>query len=422
METPARNRHSYSLHWKILEKKSMKKVVLTKQNNVAVGVVFDRWHQTEEAATELRIFSDSGPDLKIGTILIGHVRDVVKNIEAAFVELDEKTIGYLSVTHASPVFLNRKNTDKICEGDNLIVQIAKEPIKTKDAVLTTNFSLTGRYVVLTHGKSGITFSAKIKDRVWKEHMCGHLADFSELPYGLLLRTESFQADISEILKEIDSLEGQYQNILTLAQTRQKHYVLKEAESELVHFVKDSIKGQQECRLVTDCADIYETLEELTGSGDYPCVSLDFYEDKLLPLYKLYSLERIFHEAYAKKVWLKSGAYLVIEYTEALTVIDVNTGKCEKGKNKGELFYKINREAALEIARQLRIRNLSGIILVDFIDMEKESQITDLIEYMRMLVADDSIKTNIVDVTKLHLMEITRRKTTDRLLYLPELFL
>ncbi len=151
--------------------------------------------------------------------------------------------------------------------------------------------------------------------------------------------------------------------------------------------------------------------------DADCV----YEDALLPLYKLYNLEGIFYETYSSKVWLKSGAFLVIEYTEALTVIDVNTGKCERGKSKETTFFQINLEAALEIARQIRIRNISGIIIVDFIDMETEEYTKRLLEYMREIVNKDCVKTTVVDITKLHLMEITRKKTTDRIQKIEQIF-
>ena len=141
------------------------------------------------------------------------------------------------------------------------------------------------------------------------------------------------------------------------------------------------------------------------------ISLRFYEDSY-PLYQLYSLKKELDESLSRKVWLKSGAYLIIDPTEALTVIDVNSGKNEKKSD--DYFLKINLEAAKEIARQLKLRNISGICIVDFIDMTNTEHQTELISYMKRLCKQDHITTTVVDMTKLHLMEITRKKTTPTL--------
>ena len=139
------------------------------------------------------------------------------------------------------------------------------------------------------------------------------------------------------------------------------------------------------------------------------VQLRFYDDPMLPLRKLYSLEKAVHDALKERVWLKSGGYLVIQPTEALTVIDVNTGKYEGNKKAGETFRKINKEAAEEAARQMRLRNLSGIILIDFIDMKDPDHITELISILKTHLRQDPVKTDFVDFTKLGLAEITRKK-------------
>ena len=135
-----------------------------------------------------------------------------------------------------------------------------------------------------------------------------------------------------------------------------------------------------------------------------------YQDDLLPMHKLYSLERELEEALAERIWMKSGAYLVVQPTEALTVIDVNTGKYEKGKEKEEAVLKINLEAARETARQMRLRNLSGIVIVDFINMGQESSRRKVLEELRECLAMDPLQAHVVDMTKLELVELTRKKT------------
>ncbi len=411
----------------------MQKIVLTKSNKGIVCVDFRQMPMPELCGgeTELRkekpwdvaLISEEKPS-GIGKICVGHVRDVVKNIEAAFVEIGPDEIGFLSLRNCSPVFLNRKNTDKVCEGDSIIVEIEKDPIKTKDAVLTAQFSIKGRLVILTHGKSGISISSKIKDGEFRKNIsasmeeCLKTSEISE-SYGIIVRTDAYRESPEAVIEEWKQLEQQYKGIIELAKTRQKYYVLREPESQVMRFLQNNLDVQEESEIVTDCQDIYNDIEK-SDLIKRRNSQLRMYADKLLPLYKLYSLETLFEEIVSKKVWLKSGGYLVVEHTEAMTVIDVNTGKCEKGKNKEKTFHKINVEAAWEIARQLRIRNISGIIIVDFID-NTEEYTRELLEYTRQITSYDSVKVNVVDVTKLHLMEITRKKTTDRITDCKELF-
>ena len=137
--------------------------------------------------------------------------------------------------------------------------------------------------------------------------------------------------------------------------------------------------------------------------------LRLYEDALLPLHKLYSIETKLRDALKEKVWMKSGAYLVIQPTEALTVIDVNTGKCIGKKKDDKVYFKINAEAAREAARQIRLRNLSGIILIDFVNLEHKEKMQELLELFNGYLRQDPIQTTLVDMTKLQLVEVTRKK-------------
>ena len=164
------------------------------------------------------------------------------------------------------------------------------------------------------------------------------------------------------------------------------------------------------RKITDCDKLYKQLYQYMEQSQPETLKLlKFYDDPLLPLDKLYSLEEAVEKALSPKVWLKSGGYLVIEYTEALTVIDVNTGKYDGKKTLPETIMKINLEAAEEIGRQLRLRNLSGIIIVDFIDMSLEEDRNKLMKCLNEICARDQVKTTVVDITPLNLVEITRKK-------------
>ena len=174
-------------------------------------------------------------------------------------------------------------------------------------------------------------------------------------------------------------------------------------------LRDSLQSSLES-VITDEPDIYDAVKEYLSNHQREDLHLlNYYEDPLLPLEKLYRIERTMDEALGKKVWMKSGGYLVIEPTEALVVIDVNTGKYSGKKALRETIMKINLEAAEEIGHQLRLRNLSGIILIDFIDMEKEEDRVFLVKKLEEIVSKDPVKTTVVEITKLNLVEVTRKK-------------
>lgn len=186
--------------------------------------------------------------------------------------------------------------------------------------------------------------------------------------------------------------------------------LKEADSDLEavfkHFSLDSI---QNLEIITDRQDIYDRLVRTAEGFIKIPASVRFYQDDMLSLSGLYSVDKKLDDALKRHVWLKSGAYLVIEPTEALTVIDVNSGKFESENDVEDAYLKINLEAAEEVARQLKLRNLSGIIIVDFINMRLPGNKKALLQYLKELVSRDRIPTNVVDITALGLVEITRKK-------------
>ena len=174
-------------------------------------------------------------------------------------------------------------------------------------------------------------------------------------------------------------------------------------------MRDAYEGRLSS-IVTDDRGLYDQLKAyLKEEQPEDLEKLEFYDDSLLPLYKLYSLETVLDRALGKRVWLKSGGYLVIEPTEAMTVIDVNTGKYEGRKKMADTIRKINNEAAFTIAAQLRLRNLSGIIMVDFIDMEQEEDKKALLDCLKQAVSTDPVRTVVVDMTPLGLVELTRKK-------------
>lgn len=346
----------------------------------------------------------------IGNIYVGRVQNISLNIGAAFVDLGEGYLTFLPLSEARYARItNRKSDGTIKCGDELLVQIVKEPMKTKVAGVTTKISLSGNYAVV-----GIqdkkTPAIQVSSKIGKAKQ-NHFRDIEVLQplaqkYSLIVRTNASQLETDDaLIAEATDLADQLHHILDIADKRTCYSCLHHACPDFLHFIQNIYRTEYD-EVITDLPEVYMVLEKEMRQMDIP---LRLYQDKLLPLYKLYAIENRIQELLGKKVWLKSGGYLIIEPTEALISIDVNSGKCETGKNKEETFFKINKEAAQMIAIHLRARNLSGMILVDFINLNSKAHETELMEYMRSLLKRDNVTSNVVDMTGLGLMELTRKK-------------
>ena len=354
--------------------------------------------------------------ISVGDIYIGKVQNISRNINAAFVDLGNKYLTFLPITDAASAFvLNRRPDGSLKTGDELLVQVTKEPMKTKLAGVTTRLSLPGQYAVIGIKTGGAKGSLQISAKLDAAKQA-YFRDIKELKqiserFRLIVRTNAGALDNEEpLLEEAGFLADTLTRILEVAPSRTCYSCLYRNKPDYVSFVENAYRTEYE-EVITDLPEVYDTLKETCRNMGIP---LRLYEDPLLPLYKLYSIEQRLEELSAKKVWLKSGGYLVIEPTEALISIDVNTGKYESGKDKEETFYRINREAAEMIAVHLRARNLSGMILVDFINLKSREREVELLEYMRGLLKKDPIPARALDVTALGLMELTRKKVAPSL--------
>lgn len=369
-------------------------------------------HMENDRAVELYVEEDASEDLsgsRIGNIYIGKVSKVVKNIEAAFIEIADRQMCYYSLKdNPHSIFTSEKKGEKLSAGDEILVQFVKEGIKTKEPVVSSALNFPGRFVVLVHGSNHIGVSSKLPAKE-KERLHKLLEPFLGEGFGFILRTNAMEAEEEAVLTEAKALMEEYKTLLHVAKHRTVFSCLKKNPPVYCKKLKD-IRFFESTEIVTDEEDLFsemkgflkEQMMEMEGR-------LRFYEDSLLPLKKLYSLEKVLSDALNERVWLKSGGYLIIQPTEALTVIDVNTGKFDGKKKKEETFLKINLEAATEIARQLKLRNLSGMILVDFINQELEENEKKLLSAFREELRKDPVKTTLVDITQLGLVELTRKK-------------
>ena len=352
-------------------------------NNILLGFYF-----INDELYRIQNFSDNS---LIGNIYCGYVKDVVKNIDAAFVEFEDNLKGFLSL----------KNIEKKPKsGGKILVQVAGDKIKTKDYALTLKLNLSSDNLVMVVGGSGISISRKITDNDTRNRLKSSLSSLDTGEYGFILRTSGADCSMEDILAQADLLKKQYEDILRKFNFSTSKALLFE-NNKIVNACNEFI-NKYSGEIKTDNENVYKFL---TNSR----ISAAYFTDTSISLCNKYALGKHLKNALSKKVWLKSGAYLVIEVTEALTVIDVNTGKAEFHSNKEKTFEKINLEAALEISKQLRIRNISGIIIVDFINMSKKESYQNLEGILKSYVDCDYVKCNIWGMTHLGLMEISRQK-------------
>lgn len=352
-------------------------------NNILLGFYF-----INDELYRIQNFSDNS---LIGNIYCGYVKDVVKNIDAAFVEFGDNLKGFLSL----------KNIEKKPKsGGKILVQVAGDKIKTKDYALTLKLNLSSDNLVMVVGGSGISISRKITDNDTRNRLKSSLSSLDTGEYGFILRTSGADCSMEDILAQADLLKKQYEDILRKFNFSTSKALLFE-NNKIVNACNEFI-NKYSGEIKTDNENVYKFL---TNSR----ISATYFIDTSISLCNKYALGKHLKNALSKKVWLKSGAYLVIEVTEALTVIDVNTGKAEFRSNKEKTFEKINLEAALEISKQLRIRNISGIIIVDFINMSKKESYQNLEDILKSYVDCDYVKCNIWGMTHLGLMEISRQK-------------
>lgn len=345
----------------------------------------------------------------LGNIYVGRVKDIVKNLNAAFIEIAPGLSCYYPLDElVNPIFVKKINSPRLVQGDELYVQVEREAMKTKPPKVTTNLNLTGKYLVLTTGILSFGISKKL-DKETRVRLKSLIAPLKPEEFGVIVRTESRYASENQILEELSALTAQARAYRKKAAYQTCFSCIKRQEPEYLSNLKNICSRELE-GIVTDDLALFQQLEQyLEKYQPEDRRKLSLYEDALLSLSKCYSLQVKVKEALSERVWLKSGGYLVIEPTEALTVIDVNTGKSTAKKNVQEHYFKINREAAQEIAVQLRLRNMSGIILIDFIDMAAQADRDKLMEELRQAVRKDPTPVQVVDMTKLNLVELTRKK-------------
>lgn len=387
--------------------------ILTEYQNGVLSFTLDAKTNKMESVS-FSHHEKNAEDAKIGDIFAAKVVNVAKQINAAFIDYAPNKKGYLPIVPGYvPVLTNRRYDGRILAGDEILVQLEKEAVRTKEPVFTMNLSLAGRYSVVSYANTSKSVSKKCT-KTQREQLRAVIPQ--DIAYGVVIRTGAaalLEDSLQPVRDEIMDLNNRMSTLLQEGIHRTCYSRIWQSPPSYLINMRDERAGYQQ--IITDSGRLYDELKDFASlymPEQLPNISL--YQDNSYPLQKLYRVETQLDELLSPKVWLKSGAYLVIEKTEAMYVIDVNSGKNITKKDNGAYIYQINMEAAGEIMRQIRLRNLSGMILVDFINMEDKEKDAALLQELRALAKKDRILTAAVDITALGLVEITRKKTTKSL--------
>ncbi|TMH15610.1 MAG: ribonuclease G [Betaproteobacteria bacterium] len=359
----------------------------------------------------------------VGNIYVGRVARVLPGMQSAFIEIGLERAGFL---HVADIWEERQNTQPsdaptkpieriLSEGQSRLVQVIKDPIGTKGARLSTQISIAGRLVVYLPQDPHIGISQRIEDETERQLLREKLAQLlsADETGGFIIRTVAETATDAELRTDIEYLKKLWLGIRGRALTAPAPTPLYQDLSLAQRVLRD-IAGESTGRIIIDSRENFQKLQEFAAEYTPKVLEkLEHYTGER-PLFDLYNVEDEIERALARRVELKSGGYLILEQTEAMTTIDVNTGGYVGTRSFDDTIFKTNLEAAQVIARQLRLRNLGGIIIIDFIDMESAEHRSAVLAELNKALARDRTRISVNGFTGLGLVEMTRKRTRESL--------
>jgi ribonuclease G len=359
----------------------------------------------------------------VGNIYKGKVNRVLPGMEAAFVDIGLERSGFLHVSdfdlgtgEDNDEDIHRPAINELLhEGQSLLVQVVKDPIGTKGARLTTSISVPSRYLVYMPNSSLIGISVKIEEEEERERLRILLSNCmtENRTGGCIVRTAAEGVVDEELHRDIKFLCTLWDSLQEQAKTAKPGTILHEDLPLAVRTLRDMVSNET-CTVKIDSRETYQKLKKFATKyiPDLPC-SIEHYPGDR-PLFDLYNIDDEIQRALGRKVELKSGGYLIFDQTEAMTTVDINTGAFVGHQNLEETIFKTNMEAAQAIARQLRLRNLGGIIIIDFIDMVIDEHKRQVLKSLEKYLERDHAKTQVCEVSPLGLVEMTRKRTRESL--------
>ncbi len=386
----------------------MKELIIEEKNNnktilyIEDGEILERYEENENNQTNE------------GNIYIGKVQNILSGLQAAFVDLGNGKNAFIHLKDILPkkdvvenpevekIEEKYKIKDYVKTGMPIIVEVKRDETSNKGARVSTHISLKGRFIVYMPNATFVTCSQKIVDNKKRQELIDLVKAHLPEETGAIIRTVSKDATEAEILEDINSLIEKWENIKKQKVEKYPKEIFNSG-GIIKKLIIDLVDADLD-RIVVNTEGLYqkveEILQELDSQVNVECTNED--------IRKWYNIERDLQEASNRKIWLKNGAFITIDKTEALTAIDVNSGKFIGKNNLEQTIYEVNEQAAYEIARQMRLRDIGGMIIIDFIDMFDDKHKQKIISIMKEAVKQDRSKVQIEEFTKLNLLEITRK--------------
>lgn len=335
---------------------------------------------------------------KIGDIYKGVVKKLVPALKGAFIDIGYEKNAFL--------YIDKKLNDiKINQEDEILIQVLKEEIGNKGAKVTNNISIPGKYAILLGEETSVTFSKKIDNEEFKEKVKKSISEFYKV--GIKIRTEAQNVELEEIIMEIEDINNCYEDIIKRSKFHKAPFLIYKTKGILYRILIDLL-DKNTSSIILNSTEDYEKVKDFIAKRQMGKVEMVLYSEEI-PMFEAFGVKKSVEELNDKKVYLPCGGYLIIEKTEAMHVVDVNSGKNVKSSNIAQTALSTNLEAAIEIGRQVILRNLGGIIIVDFIDMLSASDKQKVLLALKGAFEKDKNKSVIYPFTELNLVQIARRR-------------
>jgi len=360
----------------------------------------------------------SREDRQTGSIYKGKIANILPGMQAAFVDIGLERNAFLSMDDAGVVwgedvpvdFKNMSIKDVLKVNQETLVQIIKESWGMKGARVTTHITLPGRYMVLLPSAQYIGISRRIEDEAERERLRRVAENIKKNDYGIIVRTAAEGHSEDELDRDLEHLVKLWDKIQTSGKRKKAPFLIHQELTLVYKIIRDLFTSEINKIIVDSKNDFNKIIDLIEIISPELKNRVQFFSEKK-NLFESYGIEAELEKALRRKVWLESGGFLIIDKTEALTVIDVNTGKFIGKDNLSETILKTNLEAAPEIARQLRLRDIGGVIIVDFIDMDNDVDRIKVLEELQYYLKKDHTKTHLIGMTELGLVQITRKRVS-----------
>ena len=403
-------------------------------NQILINVTFNetRVAKLEKGSlAELYIERESVPRV-VGNIYKGKVGKVVPGMQAAFIDIGLEKSGFISIEDVSEESLYdfyfesgtteaeaKKQVkgliqDILREGQHVLVQVLKESVGGKGAKLSSYIAIPGKYLVLLGTVDVVGISRKIEDVKERDRLSKAVKGMKPEGLGLIVRTSSVGASARELKKDMKDLISKWKKIKNKSETRKRPSLLYTEPKLYIKTVRDFISADID-KIVVDSEPVYREIKDYLkrNFSDFK-IKVELYKKKE-PIFEHYGVDSELKKIFKKKVWLKSGGHIIIEEAEGLTVVDVNTGRYQSGKDPEETIYSLNLEAATEIVKQIRLRNLVGIIVIDFIDIKNPKLRSQIYDAFVEALKQDRSRSVVLEMSSFGVIQMTRQRLRESIL-------